>query len=88
MCSLRGVEQILAAAEARRAAAEAEAEAEAEAGAPHFNLISIYLNLSEAAVAAPQLSRAASADPMPIGACLALIAHAELPPQPTHRFRW
>ena len=48
MCSLRGVEQILAAAEVRRAAAEAEAEA--EAGAPR-------LNLSPVAVAASLLSR-------------------------------
>ena len=74
MCSLRGVEQILAAAEARRAAAEAEAEV--EAGAPR-------LNLSPAAVAASLLSRVGafkqgellavprSLCPKPAGACFA-----------------
>ena len=74
MCSLRGVEQILAAAEVRRAAAEAEAEA--EAGAPR-------LNLSPVAVAASLLSRvgaykqgellavARSLCPKPVGACFA-----------------
>ena len=74
VCSLRGVEQILAAAEARRAAAEAEAEV--EAGAPR-------LNLSPAAVAASLLSRVGafkqgellavprSLCPKPAGACFA-----------------